>query len=63
MTGGKSLKRFLKEGDNEKEVGRHWHRRIISLRIAECDFLSFPLCLLAGTLERTFPYQLIDTPR
>jgi len=34
LIGGKSLKRFLEEGDNEKEVGRHWHRRIISLGIA-----------------------------
>ena len=30
----KSLKRLLEESDTEKEVGRHWHRRIISLGIA-----------------------------
>ena len=47
----KSLKRLLEESDNEKEVGRHWHRRIISLGIAEwwsynsiipSAFISFP---------------------
>lgn len=56
----KSLKRLLEEGDNEKEVGRHWHRRIISLGLQIGDYLMLSFLSYDSPYGKTFACYLVS---